>query len=192
MPEMVRPASCGEAFNKWNGKEQAMPNWCVNELRVHGDNQSLEDLVAFVKGDEEQGAFDFARVIPYPEEFEWIDPKAEQDDERHEHPKYGVSEDGYDWCTKNWGTKWNSSKVVVRAFPRSVIFQFNTAWAPPHPIIGSLARRFTPLCFTHCYFEAGVGYQGCSIYTDGELVDHWVCSISASQTAMQEPHDSAV
>jgi hypothetical protein len=42
-----------------------MPNWCVNQLDVQGDEAEVARLIELVKGD--QDAFDFAEIIPIPE-----------------------------------------------------------------------------------------------------------------------------
>ena len=42
-----------------------MPNWCVNQLDVQGDEAEVARLIELVKGD--QDAFDFAEIIPIPD-----------------------------------------------------------------------------------------------------------------------------
>lgn len=41
-----------------------MPNWCVNQVDIQGDEAEVARLVAFVKGDEND--FDFAKIVPPP------------------------------------------------------------------------------------------------------------------------------
>jgi hypothetical protein len=40
-----------------------MPNWCVNQVDITGDQSEVDKLIAFVKGEE---AFDFAKIVPPP------------------------------------------------------------------------------------------------------------------------------
>lgn len=42
-----------------------MPNWCVNQVDISGDEAEVAKLVAFVKGDE--SAFDFHKIVPPPD-----------------------------------------------------------------------------------------------------------------------------
>ena len=41
-----------------------MPNWCVNQVDVKGDEADVARLIELVKGDED--AFDFAKIVPVP------------------------------------------------------------------------------------------------------------------------------
>jgi hypothetical protein len=42
-----------------------MPNWCVNQLDVQGDEAEVARLIELVKGDDD--AFDFSNIVPIPE-----------------------------------------------------------------------------------------------------------------------------
>lgn len=42
-----------------------MPNWCVNQLDITGDEAEVARLIELVKGDED--AFDFAKIVPPPD-----------------------------------------------------------------------------------------------------------------------------
>jgi hypothetical protein len=42
-----------------------MPNWCVNQVDISGDEAEVARLVEFVKGSE--GDFDFAKIVPPPD-----------------------------------------------------------------------------------------------------------------------------
>jgi hypothetical protein len=46
-----------------------MPNWCVNQLDVVGEEADIEKLVNFVKGDGDNDAevFDFRKIVPPPD-----------------------------------------------------------------------------------------------------------------------------
>lgn len=45
----------------------------------------------------------------------------------------------YDWCTKKWGTKWNSyDHFDVEGFDLA----FYTAWSPPEGVYRELTERF--------------------------------------------------
>ena len=42
-----------------------MPNWCVNQVDIGGDEAEVAKLIEFVKGDDD--AFDFSKIVPTPE-----------------------------------------------------------------------------------------------------------------------------
>ena len=41
-----------------------MPNWCVNQLDITGNEAEVARLIEFVKGDDD--AFDFSKIVPIP------------------------------------------------------------------------------------------------------------------------------
>ena len=41
-----------------------MPNWCVNQLDITGDEAEVAKLIELVKGEDD--AFDFAKIVPIP------------------------------------------------------------------------------------------------------------------------------
>lgn len=45
----------------------------------------------------------------------------------------------YDWCVKNWGTKWNASNVH---WDGNDYVEFDTAWSFPEPIFVKLAEMY--------------------------------------------------
>jgi hypothetical protein len=42
-----------------------MPNWCVNQVDISGDEAEIVKLIEFVKGDKD--GFDFAKITPIPD-----------------------------------------------------------------------------------------------------------------------------
>ena len=93
-----------------------MPNWCMNELIITGDQASLDNLATFVKGEHDEQNLDFDKVIPYPENYKqmdaempaWNDPDKEAKmlayKEKWGSEKDGFNSGGYGWCCENWGT----------------------------------------------------------------------------------------
>ena len=41
----------------------------------------------------------------------------------------------YDWCSKYWGTKWNSRLESYSLEDEKVVWEISTAWSPPFPLI---------------------------------------------------------
>jgi hypothetical protein len=48
---------------------------------------------------------------------------------------YGVPT-WYEWCLREWGTKWNPSEVAVDDDPQRLTYRFDTAWDAPRGIVG--------------------------------------------------------
>ncbi len=144
----------------------------------------LEDIKLYDKewktntyytGVHERTPFDFNNLIPYPEKFKQMDrdfkiltkeeytkkyPEAFVDftGRKTAHPVDGFNFGGYDWCAKNWGTKWNANAPVY--LPQYRTMMFETAWAPPMPVIRELHRRFPDGQFYFEWYERGMGIMG--------------------------------
>jgi hypothetical protein len=72
----------------------------------------------------------------------------------------------YDWCIKNWGTKWNSYDTWKS---EENGFQFSTAWSAPHPVIEALARKYPDVFITHEWADEDIGHNcGMREYENGE------------------------
>jgi hypothetical protein len=57
--------------------------------------------------------------------------------------------DWYEWACDNWGTKWNSTHLIVLPTntPGELKFTFATAWGPPSPVIEKLIQLYPELAF---------------------------------------------
>ena len=74
----------------------------------------------------------------------------------------------YDWCIKNWGTKWNSYDSWKGDGQG---FQFSTAWSAPHPVLEELSRRFPDVGISHEWADEDIGENcGRREYLRGECV----------------------
>ena len=99
-----------------------MPNWITN--KIYSDAETIKKIVSLVKSDNND--FDFNKIIPMP--FELKDTTAPtrivSDTEYQINSERGITEsmskeliekfgcdNWYDWCIRNWGTKWNCSDV---------------------------------------------------------------------------------
>lgn len=60
-----------------------------------------------------------------------------------------------DWNRVNWGTKWNSYQVRM-VFDD--LLEFQTAWSPPHPVIGVLAEKLAT-GLSHEWADEDTGYN---------------------------------
>ena len=150
-----------------------MPNFCENDLTVEGPKDVVLQFLKFANG---ESPFDFKSFIPYPEEYVRLDNAAKAWDKEHEgrpdydwrkRPKDGFNAGGYEWCVRNWGTKWPASRVNMEGpvtgydvNTLEVVFHFDTAWCPPKPIIENAAKRYPALTFDLRYFECGCRFNG--------------------------------
>ena len=145
-----------------------MPNWAENDLIVRGPKKDMEKMVEECFSDEDGAKCpDFNKIVPYPTKFSDMDKAAEpimdaimKGTHKGPMPKDGFNSGGYDWCIKNWGTKWDAKdarKFSVSANTLKVTF--DTAWSPPKPVILALAKKYPTLEITLKSYEAGMQYK---------------------------------
>jgi Api92-like protein with ferredoxin domain len=65
----------------------------------------------------------------------------------------------YVWANRNWGTKWNACDFeVVADEPGRYEFTFETAWAPPIPVLVKMGEMFSALDFDLSGSEPGMEF----------------------------------
>ena len=114
-----------------------MPNWCMNSLTLSGPKDVLDEIA--------ETKLTLKSLVPWPKELEGFEkvypvPKNELKARAALEAKYGVST-LFDWCVKNWGTKWDIPEQAcdVDEFSNpngneplyEIRASFDTAWAPP-------------------------------------------------------------
>ena len=72
----------------------------------------------------------------------------------------------YDWCNKNWGTKWDACNVEV--ISNNEIY-FETAWCPPEEVLKALSLKF-PDTLVVCDWEEEGGESGIIFYKNGDWI----------------------
>jgi hypothetical protein len=78
----------------------------------------------------------------------------------------------YEWCTANWGTKWNAfSASTWEMLPDGAVIYFHTAWSPAIPVISCLSEMFTTTAMTLRYFDEGWSFAGEAFFGSGLLED---------------------
>ena len=75
-----------------------MPNWVTNRIVFHGDQENIDRVLQYIKGNGSK--IDFNKIIPMPDNI------YRGDLGKRERELYG-SNNWYDWSVANWGTKWN-------------------------------------------------------------------------------------
>ena len=119
-----------------------MPNHVTNTLEIYLWHNDHDDLITEIRElicpkDSEYEYIDFNAIVPPPEKM--FTDNLSMDD------RVRCAEEGipnwYDWQTENWGTKWNAySQELIEQDNCMLKLQFDTAWAPPIPIVERLAE----------------------------------------------------
>lgn len=172
-----------------------MSNWCDCDLVVTGNEV---DMTAFRNMAVEQSPVDgkspdilsAESFIPYPAEYRKKDERCTEwwkkntvDGRRYGTYKPGVNpmdapnddfnSGGYDWCRKNWGTKWGiCDPEVIEEASEGVVYKFACAWSPCIPVIEAMGKKFPSLQFALNYYEGGMGFQGEFIVAEGKVVQN--------------------
>lgn len=158
-----------------------MPNWCANDLTIKGPKAVLDQIVRDHFREEDSGSgpiqrLSFTSVIPYPEDWRKADEAAE---EARKQGNFGMIKDGYnsggyEWCVKNWGTKWGACKAeFIKRTDRCLRQTFMTAYVPPYPVLQCLSHLFPKAVVTVKFYERGSGFQGKRVYIDGQCMQQW-------------------
>ncbi len=118
-----------------------MANICDNTLTVTGPAEERRRLVQLWTDDKPV----FNRILP-------------------------VSEDDEQYYLK-WGTKWDVgggwNHAYVQEHEDKVTIGFDTAWAPPLPVIKAMSVLYPELKFHLVYFEPGERFAGEARFFDG-------------------------
>ena len=143
-----------------------MPNWCHNSLDITGEEK---DIISFLKKfttKNEEGkdrSLDLEKIIKTPKELL-------------------TGEGWYDWRHKNWGTKWNIiPNDSMEREPGSVIFVFDSAWAPCDEAIKKLSKKCPELTMNLEYCEPGIMFAGRAEYKGGETISEYKTENPADQ-----------
>lgn len=114
--------------------------------------------------------FDFNKIIPYPTAYKILDEAAQNYSRLGGGDGYpisdGYNQGGYDWCTNNWGTKWNSSDANIFKCKNTLHYTFQTAWCPPTNILEKLSLLFPKL-----NISLTADIEGCDTIVNYEYAD---------------------
>ena len=133
-----------------------MPNWCNNTLYIQADSKedmqelkNLLDETLEISKDNNCAIGLLNAIVSMPKELENT-KKGSNGDEYN----------WYDWRLSNWGTKWDVECFETIMEEDYMVFQFDSAWAPPVPWLEIVAKLFPKLKFTLKYDEPGMGFTG--------------------------------
>ena len=138
-----------------------MPNWCWNEVTIDGSRLDLKAFAA--KGAEnsndEEDLSLLRAFIPMPEEYVSFE---------------GYNNGGYEWCIRNWGTKWAESSIEMSGENFGDTAQakitFESPWNPPLTGYSKISEMFPTLTFIHYWDEPGMCFAGITVMKAGEEI----------------------
>lgn len=131
-----------------------MPNHVENRLKIIGNKEQIKQVKNFLKGKWNDGTernIDFNNITPMPK---WV---FQEDLSRADEEKYGKENCWYEWCRKNWGTKWNAYKSDLPDEEDTI--RFCTAWNGVPVLITKLGRIFENIEFEYAWASEDFGYQ---------------------------------
>ena len=177
-----------------------MPNHVENKLKVKGKKEDIEDFKKEAKNAKE--AFSIHNLFPMPKELEntksppevlvgiaFVKRFQEYQEEIKKNPDWGTGKpisgreskrlidkyranNWYDWCIKNWGTKWGSYDSELYGNGKTYLkYIFNTAWSPPVAALEKISADYPNLLFELSYKEEGMGFKGKATFQNGLIED---------------------
>lgn len=178
-----------------------MPNWCTNVLLIRGEYEEVQKLLDTVEGD--NSAFSLNKLLTTPEELKntTAPSRTSEEEKKRLRDMYGAT-DWYDWQVNHWGTKWDVEATIVndshseanhvflsklKDSDRVVTMEFDSAWAPPVPVIKHLAAQFPNTNIYHTYDESGCDFAGYGMYSNGECVKEVETESFSSNRMFFEP-----
>lgn len=163
-----------------------MPNWCYNKITIRAGAETRKKIRNLLQGKQYYRAFSadstvttplsaadsefcFHNIIPQP------DFLLDKEDPRRKTDAPYIEGDNtmpgwYTWRVDNWGTKWDVSEVSVHESTVALTYHFDTAWAPPEPVIRRLSEMFPNAHITLYFDEPGCIGKGSIQFKDGEVV----------------------
>ena len=140
-----------------------MPNWCDNNLRVAGDAEALKRFVVDVTNEDESIEI-MKNLLPFPTKLEGKDILDKDGN------VFGraFTDDGYNWCLENWGTKWGDCETEITVNdPDYLVIRFQSAWSPALEGLARISTMFPTLTFQTDWVEEGMQSIGAASFHDG-------------------------
>ncbi len=89
----------------------------------------------------------------------------------------------YEWCTSNWGTKWDIDADVASKDSLSISYSFESAWSPPVNALIEGSKNYPRLNWRIDYHEEGSDFIGFDVIKNGETIESMETSLSERQQA---------
>jgi len=163
-----------------------MPNWCSNTVNVSGPPADVERFL--FQAQQKHLSWNRKEAWPSSAPEGWVEdtgffwnfvtpPASIQNPEHYwgsnvhgEHP----SGHWYEWNAEHWGTKWDvDPDITAMSYPdvMRVSITFESAWAPPTPVIAAIAEQYPMLRIKHDFSEEGASFWGNVIYDNGTEIE---------------------
>ena len=133
-----------------------MPNWVTNTLTIEcADKELLAEVGARLRAPipshkghaEDAPQFSFWNIIK-PED-SILDEYFANADATQLHNR----NNWYNWNNRNWGCKWDARVHFAEMVDGKLVYEFDTAWAPPLQVIETLSENYPDLEITIRYVE---------------------------------------
>lgn len=167
MPPALR--QCGtsdeEAHRLKYGDWERMPWWGAERFATR------EDALQAARDPENAARWAFAEFGPGPRDVRHV-PRSFDDaaDMAHTNVLNHGHAYWHPWACEHWGTKWGASEVewwVCTTTPGTMRVEFETAWAPPMPVVEALSRRFPGATLEVSYDSWESDFEGHATFTAG-------------------------
>jgi hypothetical protein len=143
----------------------------MTETPGQGWTLDFEKIIPMPEGIQKTAALSSIEILTKDNDVEAMEERKKQLDVlREENLKNFGHESWYEWCVENWGTKWNSYNCWTLEEGCGLTIDdisnlgFQTAWAPPIPVIRALAK-LTGESFRMSYYDEGWMFGG--VFTCG-------------------------
>lgn len=133
-----------------------MSNYVRSKLNIHGDSTEIKRYIERftteeITDDIATNGFDFRKIIPIPSYI------YEGNLGQEELKIYGEENCWYNWCRKNWRTKWNAFETKIMNDGDECCIYFQTAWSGVPKLIGLSSQMFPNLQFDYQYADEDAG-----------------------------------
>lgn len=175
-----------------------MSNDCYNSTTIHGDSDTLAKFVEAITINGDKSTYDLSLLFPIPEELDIVriyrangddDPEYQELLKKYKanKAKYG-HENWYDWCIKNWGTKWaptpNDAPLDVES--GVLLLSYDTPWCPPSRLLLKISELFPTLTIINSFHEEGMELWGCNAFYGGiEVASYTMSDVEMPEAFME-------
>jgi hypothetical protein len=134
-----------------------MPNWCDNTISISGPAEKLSPIFTKLKEDGKDGLCQILHPMPENTFTGNLGQKEREQCAEDNIPNW------YDWCSSNWGTKWDTCdgdwNYEDAGDGQAILTgSFQSAWAPPVGVYEHSADAHPDLHIEAMYYEPGCAY----------------------------------
>ena len=138
-----------------------MPNWCNNNISISGPTDTIKQLWEDANQEGEAGGL-LNAMVPMPEALR--DTVKGSGEELQEVWVDGCN-NWYDWCVKNWSTKWDVSTEGLEFTDNgdgTAVIEgwFDSAWSPPIGAYEKFCDDMDNCDLEASYHEPGMDFAG--------------------------------